>query len=159
MKWTEANKSEKIQLRFIVLLKVIHEHGIEIYRIGHHICQAWINLRKMIPPVKQNGKIKYCSAKKIKEQTTDHIQLGTTLSSSISNKRVLSIRPWFLRTKSRALWPWRINNNQHFARSLLMNLIQTYWECCRSGTEFVVVVIGISQFGRYYYPAMLLNYK
>lgn len=32
-------------------------------------------------------------------------QFGTIFISSISNKRVLSIKPWFLSTKSKARWP------------------------------------------------------
>lgn len=124
-----------------------------IFAKHESISEKWFLLSSKM--VKSNTVVQ---KKKLKEQATDHIQLGTTLSSSISNKRVLSIRPWFLRTKSRALWPWRINNNQHSVRSVLMNLIQTYWECRWSGTKFVVVIIGIPQFGRYYYPAMLPNY-
>jgi hypothetical protein len=53
----------------------------------------------------------------------DRYQFDVIFRSSISNKRVLSISPWFLSTKSKARWPFETHCHCTFVR-IHISLIQ-----------------------------------
>lgn len=83
---------------------------------------------------------------------------GIILRSSMSNRRVLSIKPWFRRTKSRALCPW--NKNVKFwtwfkqtMTWIACEISQIFYRECRwFWTQLVVVIFWVSKIRWYNYP-------
>ena len=73
--------------------------------------------------------------------------LRIILISSMSNRRVLSINPWFLRTKSRALCPCKKNmvlllsNHQNYRKTSEFREIY-YRKCCRCGLNLFKSLYG-----------------
>lgn len=88
-------------------------------------------------------------------------QLGIIFNSSMSNKRVLSIKPWFLSTKSKARWPCKTRLHCIFLRVHSNNgstkTFNSYRECCWSWATLVEIILRISKFRGYNYPASLTN--
>lgn len=88
-------------------------------------------------------------------------QFGIIFNSSISNKRVLSINPWFLSTKSKARWPCKTYLHCifliiHSDHCWTMRL-NSYRECCWSWATLIVIILRISKFWGHNYPASLIN--
>lgn len=88
-------------------------------------------------------------------------QFGMILRSSISNKRVLSISPWFLSTKSRARWPYETDWNlapsgkKMHGSKVSPKIFIHYRKCCWSWSTLVEVILRVSQFRGHYDPASL----
>lgn len=90
------------------------------------------------------------------------LYFGMILRSSISNRSVLSINPWFLSTKLKALCPCKTLGRELLKRKKDVRAIEhcftrkwDYRKCCWSWTFLVIVIIRVSKLRRNYDSALL----